>query len=136
MAEYRYHTEAMIKYMENYLKEFPCHKDVVSRFRTSKSTKKVSEALEMQLTLDKYEEQDSEPACYNLSAAAKRRHVDEERMQIESEIGQHLVNESDFHFVKMHLLNHCSDHIHQLGNLSNVISELPENAMMDLKQAY
>jgi hypothetical protein len=36
----------------------------------------------------------------------------------------------------MHLLNHFSDHIRQLGNLLNVSSELPENAMMDFKQAY
>jgi len=38
--------------------------------------------------------------------------------------------------VKMHLLNHFSDRIRQLGNLLNVSSELPEEAMMDLKQAY
>jgi hypothetical protein len=36
----------------------------------------------------------------------------------------------------MHLLNHFSDHIRQLGNLLNVRSELPEKAMMDYKQAY
>jgi hypothetical protein len=45
MAQYRYHTEAIIKYMENYLEEFHCHKDVFSLFRASKSTKKVSEAV-------------------------------------------------------------------------------------------
>jgi hypothetical protein len=45
MAQYQYHTEAMIKYMENYLEEFHCHKDVFSPFRDSKSTKKVSEAV-------------------------------------------------------------------------------------------
>jgi len=97
---------------------------------------KVSEALKMQLTLDKQEERESHPAWNNLSAAANRRHVDEDTTQIESEIAQHLVDKSDFNFVKMHLLNHFSDHIHQLGNLLNVSSELPEKAMMDLKQAY
>ena len=136
MAQYRYHTEATIEYMENYLEEFHRHKDVFSRFRASKSTKKVSEALKKQLTLDKQEERESDPAWNNLSAAAKRRRVDEDKTQIESEIAQHLVDESDFNFVKMHLLNHFSDHIRQLGNLLNVSSELPEKAMMDLKQAY
>jgi len=136
MAQYRYHTEATIEYMENYLEQFHLQKDVFSRFRASKSTKKVSEALKKQLTLDKQEERESDPAWNNLSAAAKRGHVDEDKMWIESEIAQHLVDESDFNFVKMHLLNHLSDHIRQLGNLLNVSSELPEKAMMDLKQAY
>jgi len=136
MAQYQYYTEATIEYMENYLKEFHCHKDVFSRFRASKSTKKVSEAMKMQLTLDKQEEWESDPAWNNLSAAAKGRRVDEDKTQIDSVMAQHLVDTSDFNFVKMHLLNHFSDHIRQLGNLLNVSSELPDKVMMDLKQAY
>jgi len=90
----------------------------------------------MQLTLDKQEEWGSDPTWNNLSAAAKRGQVDEDRTQIESEIAQHLVDESDFNFVKMDLLNHFSDHIRQLGKPLNVSSELQQKAMMDLKQAY
>jgi len=78
MAQYRYHTEATIEYMENYLEEFHRHNDVFSRFRAGESTKKVSEALTKQLTLDKREERDSDPAWNNLSAAATRRCVDED----------------------------------------------------------
>jgi len=59
MAQYRYHTEATIKYMENLLEEFHCHKDGFSGFCTSKSTKKVSEAFKMQCTLDKQKERKS-----------------------------------------------------------------------------
>jgi len=36
----------------------------------------------------------------------------------------------------MHLLNHFSDYICQLGNLLDVRSELPAKAMIDLKHAY
>jgi len=36
----------------------------------------------------------------------------------------------------MHLLNHFSDHIRQLGNLWDVSSELLEGVMMDLQQVY
>jgi len=50
MAQYRYHTEATIEYMENPLEGFHYHKDVFGRFCASKSTKKVSEALRKQLT--------------------------------------------------------------------------------------
>jgi len=78
MAQYRYHTEAMIEYMEHYLHEFYRQKDVFSRFQTSKCTKKVSEALKKQHTLDKSEDWESVPAWTKLSAAAKRHHVDED----------------------------------------------------------
>jgi hypothetical protein len=122
--------------MENYLEEFHCQKDEFSRLRASNSTKKVSESLKMQLTLGKQEARESDPAWNNLSAAAKRRHVDEDKTQIEWEIAQHLVDKSVFNFVTMHLLIHFSDHIRQLGNLFNVSSELPEKAIMNLKQAY
>jgi hypothetical protein len=53
--------------------------------------------------------------------------------QIKSKIAQHLVDESDFNFVMMHLLNHYSDHVCQLGNRLNISFELQETAMMDLK---
>jgi hypothetical protein len=45
MAQYGYHTEAMIEYIENYLEEFPLHRDILSRFCARKSSKKVTEAL-------------------------------------------------------------------------------------------
>jgi len=112
MAQYWYHTEVMIEYMENYLEAFHRHNNVFSQFCTSKSTKKVLEALKKQLTLDEQEDRESDPASNNLSAATKRHRVDEGKTHIESEIAQHLVNESDFNFVKMHLLNHFSDHLH------------------------
>jgi len=126
MAQYWYHTEATIEYMENYLEEFHRHMDAFSRVRSSKSTKNVSEALRKQLTSDRQEERESDLAWNDLSAAAMHCRMDADIMQIESEIAQHLVNKLDFNFVKMHLLNHVSDHIRQLGNLSNVSSELPE----------
>jgi len=82
------------------------------------------------------EEWESDPAWDNLHVAAKRRHLDEDKTQINSEIAQHLVEESVFKFVKMHLLNHFPEDIRQLGNLLNVSSELTEKAMMDFKHAY
>jgi hypothetical protein len=78
MVQYRYHTEAMIEYMENYLEEFHRERDVFRGLRASKSTKKVLEALTNQHTLDKLEERESNPAWNNLSAAAKRCRIDED----------------------------------------------------------
>jgi len=136
MAQYQYHTEATIEYMKNYLEEFHCHINTFNLFHARKSTKKVSEALKQQLTFVKQEEREGDPTWNNPSAAKKRDCVDENEMQIESDIAQHLVDESDFKFVKMHLLNHFSDHICQHGNLLNLGSDHAEKAMMDLNQAY
>jgi len=136
MARYPYHTDATIEYMENHLEDFDHHKDVFSWFCASKSSKMVLEALKKQLIFNKLEELDSDPAWNTLCVAAKRCCVDKDKLQIESEIAQHLVDELDFTFVKMLLLNHFSDHIRQLGNLINVCSKLPEKAIIDLKQVY
>jgi len=83
MAQYQYHTEATIKYTENYLEEFHWYKDVLSQLCASKSTKKVSEALKEQLTFDKQEERESVPACNDLSLPAKHCRIDEDKKQIE-----------------------------------------------------
>jgi len=130
MAQYWYHAVAVIEYMENYLEELHHHKDVFSPFHASKSTK-VSEAFKKQLTLNKQEEQESDPTWNNLSVAAKSRCMDEENTQIMSAITQHPVDELYFNFVQMHLPNHFSDHILQPGNLLNASSEPPERAMMN-----
>jgi len=119
--------------MENYLQEFHCPKDVFSQLRNTKSTKMVAEFLKQQRTLEKREEWEQDAAWYNLSAAAKCHQVNEDKTKIESAIAQELVDQADFNFVKMHLLNNFSDHIGQLGNLLNVSSELPENVILNLK---
>jgi len=136
IAPYRYHTEDKTKYMENYLQDFHHYNDIPSQFHTSQSTNKVSEDLKKQRSLDKQEEWEWDPAWKRHSAAAEGSHIDEDTTQMESEIAQHLVDESDFNFVNMHLLNHFFDHIWPVGNNLNASSDLPERVMMDLKQAY
>jgi hypothetical protein len=66
-------------------------------------------------------------------AAAMYRHIDEHTMQIELKIAQHLVDESDFNFLKLHLLSHFSDNVHRLGNLLNASSKLSKQILMELK---
>jgi len=94
------------------------------------------EASRRQPTVDKPEDWVSEPAWKNHSVAAKHSRIDEDKLRIMSEIAQHLMDESDFNFVKMHLLIIFSDLIHQFGNLINVSSKLPERVMMDHNQVY
>ena len=56
----------MIKYMEDYLSEIHRHKDVFSRFRANKSTKKVAEALRKQLAIDMQHERENDPVWSSL----------------------------------------------------------------------
>jgi len=90
----------------------------------------------MQLALVTQEERVSDRGWKNLFVAANCRHVDDDNTQIECEIAQHYVDESDSNLVKMHLLNHFSEHICQLGSLFNAGSELLDRSMLVLKQAY
>jgi hypothetical protein len=136
MTKYHNHTDATIGYMEGYLANFHRSKEVFARFRATKSKKKVAEALRKQLSEDLRLGRESEPGWRSLSNAAKTRRIEQDRQTIEFEVQANLSEESDFNFVKMHLLTHFSHHIRQLGHLSNVSSELPEHAMMDIKAAY
>jgi len=104
MVQYWYHTEATIEYMENYLEEFHFHKVVFSWFCANQSTKKVSEALKKQLTLDKQQKQESNPAWDNLSASAKHHRIHQNQMQVNSDIAKRIVDKSNFNFVTMRLL--------------------------------
>jgi len=49
MAQYQYHTETTIEYMENYLEKLLCHREVFSWCRASKSTSKVLEPFKSSL---------------------------------------------------------------------------------------
>jgi hypothetical protein len=100
------------------------------------SSKNVSEAYNEQHTLGKQEDHVSDTTWKILSAAEKRCGINKDKTQCQSEIAQHRVDQSEFNFVNMHLLNQFSDHFRQLGNLCNAFSELPEKAMMDLKHLY
>jgi hypothetical protein len=96
----------------------------------------VFEALNTQPPLDKQKVQESDCSLKNFCMAKKYHHVDENKTQIKSDIAHHLVDESDFELLNMHLLNHFSNHICRIGKPFNVLSELPEQGMLDFKQAY
>lgn len=96
----------------------------------------VSEVRQRQLTFDKEAELENVLASTYFPTVSNSRHFDDDEMLMQSESAQHLVNEPDFKLLMMHLLNLFFDHIHQLGNLVNLSSELPDNAMKDLQQVY
>jgi hypothetical protein len=126
----------MIEYVESYLEQLHCCKEVCSQLRASKFTKKAAEAMKMQHTLGNRAEWKSDPARNSLSAAAWHHHWDENQRQIVSKIPQYLLHELDSNFVQIQLLNPLSDHVSQLGSLFNARSELPARPRSNPKQVY
>jgi len=96
----------------------------------------VSEAFTIQHTLDQLEVGETDPGWNNHSMTATCLLVNEDTIQIESEIPQYRVDKSDINFVRVHFLNHVPDHNCQLGNLSYACSELPDTVMKYPKPAY
>jgi hypothetical protein len=71
-----------------------------------------------------------------LSKAAKGRRVDNDNAWIQCQIKEHLQEESDFNFIKMHLLTHFTGHVKALGQLSNVSAQLSEALHGELKEPF
>jgi hypothetical protein len=72
--------------MVNSQEELSHQKDVFSQFCIHNSTMNVSEALKKELTLDKQEEQKSDPTWNDSCVAAMCHHVDADETQIKFEI--------------------------------------------------
>jgi Plavaka transposase len=136
MSQYRSHTDATLQYMSNYLDDFHSHKDVFKRFRAGKTSKKLAAALRTQLSAERALERDNDETFRRLSKNAKDRCLEEDRIGVETEVEAALKQESHFNFVKMHLLAHFTEHIRDLGHLSNFSAELPEALHRDLKNAF
>jgi len=125
IAQYRYHTEATIEYIEKYQEESHYQKNQIWQFRTIVSIKTSSKACTIQPTLDTLLEWENDLTWNNVWAVAKCPCVDEGSMQIKSENAQHLVNKSDFSVRKINLLYHISHDILQLGNRDHASTEIP-----------
>ena len=110
MVKYRSHTDQSIGYMERYFEDFRHYKEVFACFYAKKSAKQAASVLRHKLSedLSTVHEESSDWNC--LSNAVKARRIEDDRQMIEQEVEQHLTNESDYNFVKMHLHFHFGKH--------------------------
>jgi DNA-directed RNA polymerase subunit N (RpoN/RPB10)/oligoribonuclease (3'-5' exoribonuclease) len=136
MAQYRSHTDSTIQYMEDYLDEFHRHKDVFHQYRAGKRAKRKAEKLRAELTKESKAEREATEGWDNLSRTAKSRQLNEDKTWIESQVKSLVEEESDFNFIKLHLLTHFSEHVKELGHLTNVSAELSERLHRELKDAF
>jgi hypothetical protein len=136
MAQYRSHTEATLKYMEDYLDDFHQNKNVYSQYRAGKVAKRTAENLRTEFGKALEAKKTSGKDWEKLSKVQKRRLVDEEKTWIKSKVKSFLEEESDFNFIKLHLLAHFSNYVKELGHLSNVSAKLSESLHCELKESF
>ena len=105
-------------------------------FRAKKKTKQSASVLRHELSEELGTEREESSDWNRLSNAAKARRIEDNWQMIKQEVEQHLTDESDFNFVKMHLPCHFGKSIGQLGHMSNLTSEYYEHEMIDIRDAY
>jgi len=121
-AQYRSHTAETIPYMEDYLHTFHKMKNIYLEFRVTKYIRAKIDEQRRELQHDR-------PKTRECIAHSKRRRMGDAERQEETELRMDLIFcESDFSFIKMHLLSHFCDHIRQVGNIPMYSTEFGELA--------
>jgi len=111
MAQFSSHTPETIAYMEEYLDQFHRMKDILLEFRVSKRTRAKVDNQRKELRHQRAQ------SNMRVAPSLRRRRVEDHRDE-ENELRMDMIHtESHFNFVKMHLLSHFSEHIHQFGNI-------------------
>jgi len=122
VAQYRSHTPETISYMEEYAPQFHETKDIFLEFRISKWTQEKADEVRKELGGQRAQMRERVPP------SQQHRIRDDHR---EEENNQHMElihSESNFNFVKMHLISHFLDHIYMFGNIHMYSTEYGELA--------
>ena len=116
ISQYTSHTDETIEYLEQYLKAFHDHKDVLKEYRRDKSTARKVREVTARIRGENTEILNQH--CIPGATAAKRRSIaDEQRRDLDGMIADIYDDNVYFNFVKIHLLSHFGDHIRRFGNI-------------------
>jgi len=122
MAQYRSHTPKTISYMEEYATQFHETKEIFWEFRISKRTQEKADELRKELRRQRAQMRER-------VLPSQRRRIGDHDREEENDQGMELIHsESNFNFVKMHLISHFRDHIYMFSNIpmySTEYGELP-----------
>jgi len=111
MAQYRSHTPETISYMEEYATPFHETKDIFLDFRISKQTQEKADELRKELRRQRGQMREQ------VSTSQRRRIHDDNREEENDQPLELIPSESNFNFVKMHLISHFRDHIYMFSNI-------------------
>jgi len=111
MAQYRSHTPKTISYMEEYVTQFHETKDIFLEFRISKRTQEKADELSKELRRQRAQMRE------RVLPSQRRRIGDHNREQENDQRMELIPSESNFNFVKMHLISHFRDYIYMFSNI-------------------
>jgi len=105
MAQYQSHTPETISYMEEYATQFHETNDIFLEFRISKRTQEEADELRKELRRQRAQMRERVPP-------SQRRWICDNDREEENDQHMELIHsESNFNFVKMHLISYFRDHI-------------------------
>jgi len=111
IAQYRKHTPKTISYMEEYATQFDEMKDIFLEFRISKWTQEKANELHKELRRQRAQMRERVPP-------SQRRRIHDVNYEEENDQRMELIHsESNFNFVRMHLISHFRDHSYMFGNI-------------------
>jgi len=111
MAQYRSHTPETISYMEEYATQFHQTNDILLEFRISQRTQEKADELRKGLRHQRAQMREPVPP-------SQRRQIRDDDGEEENHQRMELIHsESNFNFVRMHLIIHFRDHIYMFSNI-------------------
>jgi hypothetical protein len=132
LSQYRQHTDATLKRMEDCLNRFHDKKGVFLQFRAGKSSRGTAQALRKELTA----KLSAENSALKMTATQKKAKLEADKLFINAEVRQHLESESNFDFVKFHTLGHFAEVIKLFGHLPGLACECGEYCHIELKNGF
>jgi len=125
-AQYISHDDATLSNMEDTLRRFHTFKDVFLLWQAGKEAKAKANALRTELV--KKRQVDEETNAETWTPSKKRRKMNAWRDYISHEIDVSKELDADFNFLKIHLMSHWVEQIHQYGALQQYSAERHEKA--------
>ena len=120
MAQYRSHRPETISYMEEYATQFHKRKEIFLEFRISKPMQRKANESRKELRRQRAQMRDRVPP------SPRRRIHDDDREEENDQRMELIHSESNFNFVKMHVIGHFRDHIYMFGNIPIYSTEYGE----------
>ena len=111
VAQYRSHTPETISYMEEYATRFDDTEDIFVEFRIFKRMQQKADELNKELGRQRAQMMEQVPI------SLRRRIRDHDREEENDQRMELRHSESNFNFVKMHLISHFCDHIYMFSNI-------------------
>jgi len=108
--------------MEEYATQFHQTKDIFLEFRISKRTQEKADELRKEVDRQRAQMREQVPTSQRLQI------LDDDREEVNNQRMELIHSESNFNFVKMHLISHFRDHIYMFGNIPMYSTECGELA--------